>query len=327
MAELVRASGRQAQVGNWTRAAIAAHPAALEASVHKSTDAARPKKRTQPAGVRLTHPERLVYPDAGLTKQDLADYYARLAERMLPYVSGRPLTLLRGPQGQSGECFIQRHLKAPHVHKVPSTEISYVDSAAGLASLVQNGVLEVHTWGCKLPQLEHPDTMVFDLDPGPHVTAGALVHAAQQVRRLLAAQDLRSFVKRTGGRGLHVVVPLRPEAGWEAIKAFAHSVAARLEAEEPERYTASSSKAERLGRVFIDYHRNVRTASAVAPYSTRAHPGAPVAWPMAWESLSAHALAETPHVGQAASLLLQQPDPWADFFGCAQGLTGELATR
>lgn len=292
---------------------------------------AHPLKKAQKprmAGARITHPDRLLYEGSDITKQDLANYLTQVAPRMLNYVGGRPLTLLRCPQGQKGECFIQRHLEAPHVHTMrglgDKDGFCYVDSDLGLVSLVQHGVMELHTWGSHKDRLERPDTLVFDLDPGPNVHAGALARAAQHVCTLLAAQKLRSFLKRTGGRGLHVVVPLQPRAGWEAVKTFAHSVAARLEAEDP-LYTSSSSKAERVDHVFVDYHRNARSASAVALYSPRARAGAPVALPMAWEDLNAHALAEPTSLAQALAML-KRPDPWADYLMTKQELVSELAT-
>ena len=281
-------------------------------------------------GVRVTHPDRVLWAEQGLTKRGLIDYYAGIAAWILPHLTGRPLALKRCPSGPSKVCFIQKHAWAglhPAVQRVPIAETAgvrdylMVDCLPGLVALAQGGALELHPWGATVDRLEKPDRLVLDFDPGEGVGWEAVVAAALESRERLKAAGLESFVKTTGGKGLHVVAPLAPEAGWDALKEFAESVAAAMAADAPDRYTTAMAKEERGGRIFVDYLRNTRGASAVAPYSTRARAGAPVAVPIAWEELSG--ITGGNHFGVetvCAQLAARPSDPWEGFFDLRQGL-------
>jgi bifunctional non-homologous end joining protein LigD len=247
------------------------------------------------AGVKLTHPDRLVYPEQNLTKRELASYYEVIADWILPHVARRPLTLVRCPQGRKKQCFYQRHagesLREP-VHIISVKEgkgvapYVWIDSLGGLVSLVQMGVLEIHTWGARVDRLEEPDRVTFDLDPDPALPWSRLREAAELLRGTM--EDLRfgAFAKTTGGKGLHVVVPLAPKQDWDVVKQFAGRVAKRIAYEAPDLYTATASKAKREGKIYIDYLRNAWAATAVCAYSTRARAGAPVSVPLRWDELA-----------------------------------------
>ena len=244
----------------------------------------------------MTHPDRVLYPDEAITKRDLARYYAEVADFMLPHVELRPLTLVRCPEGIREPCFYQKHPTrgtSPAVHAVAIREsrgvrdyMTVVDGA-GLLSLVQLGALEIHAWGARAPDVEHPDLVTFDLDPDAGVPWSRTVAAAHAVRARLAELGLVSFAKTTGGKGVHVVVPLAPRAGWTEVKAFAHALVSGMVRDDPDLYLAKASKAARRGKIFLDYLRNTRGATAICPYSTRARAGAPVATPVSWSELTA----------------------------------------
>jgi bifunctional non-homologous end joining protein LigD len=243
-------------------------------------------------GVRLTHPDRVYYPDLGFTKLDLALYYVSIADAVLPLLEGRPLTLVRCPDGVGGETFYQKHpgfWTPPQVKRlaVPgeTEEYLYVDSVPGLVALAQAGILEIHPWNSRVQHLEEPDQVIFDLDPDEALPFSRVAAAARRVRALLSELGLESFVKTTGGKGLHVCVPLEPERGWEELEEFTRSVALRLARDEPGTFTANMAKAHRKGKVYVDYLRNVRGANAVGAYSTRAREGAPVSVPVDWDEL------------------------------------------
>jgi len=243
-------------------------------------------------GVRLTHPDRVYYPDIGFTKLDLALYYVSIADSVLPYLDGRPLTLVRCPDGIGGERFYQKHgsfWTPPQVRRFKDPERGeehlFVDSVPGLVALAQAGVLEVHPWNSRVARLEQPDQVIFDLDPDESLPFSRVAAAARRVRALLREHGLESFVKTTGGKGLHVCVPLVPERGWEELEEFTRAVALRLARDEPAAFTANMAKAQRKGKVFVDYLRNVRGANAVSAFSTRAREGAPVSVPVDWDEL------------------------------------------
>ena len=249
------------------------------------------------AGVRLTHPDRVLYPEQGITKKNLAEYYERIAQWILPHIKGRPLTLVRCPQGRAHQCFYQKHIKEDlpqGLHGVPIREQEakeeeiylVLDDLSGLIALVQLGVLELHLWGSREKRLEQPDRLIFDLDPGPGVTWEALREGAQAVRARLRELNLESFVKTTGGKGLHVVVPLTPAADWDRCKQFAREVAEACARRTPDAFTVNMSKARRTGKIYLDFLRNGRGATSVAPYSTRARPGATVSTPLTWPELA-----------------------------------------
>ena len=273
------------------------------------------------AGVRITNPEKVLYPQPGVTKRELADYYEMVAPWMLPTLAQRPLTLVRCPDGYEGECFFQKSAEgmSPRIGRVsipsrsgqqPAT-FAFVHDAAGLMSLVQMGVLEFHVWGSQVEHLETPDRIVFDLDPGPGVTWTGVVEAAEVVRTSLSKLHLLSLVLLTGGKGLHVVVPILPEYDWEIVKEFSHAVVQTIVRDHPSRYTARLAKRRRDRKIFIDYLRNGRGATAVAPYSTRARAGAPVAVPVGWEELSEELQPDSFNVRNLRARIEQlREDPW-----------------
>ncbi|WP_243373516.1 non-homologous end-joining DNA ligase [Microvirga solisilvae] len=263
----------------------------------KRASAAKAEKASNAAvaGITLTHPERVLWEDQGVTKQELAEFYAGIADWLLPHLIDRPLTLIRCPGGTEKKRFVQRHSWAGMNAAIRSTmvpdtsgklEVLTVSDIQGVIALVQSGVLELHVWGSTLSDLKKPDRLIFDFDPGDGVEWSQVIDGAFALRERLKAMNLESFVKTTGGKGLHVVVPLRPQATWKEALAFTRSLAETMAQDEPDRYTATSIKDERQGKIFIDYLRNNREASAVAPYSTRSRPGAPVATPVAWEELT-----------------------------------------
>ena len=243
---------------------------------------------------RLTHPDRVVFQDRGTTKGDIAAYYVSVMPWLLPEIINRPLSIIRCTQGIEKACFFQKHATAglSLVDTVPIREESGKDAdylvvrnAESLMELIQFNAIEFHPWGSTAEQPDIADRLVFDLDPGPGVKWDQLVASARQIRDLLADLSLVSFVKSSGGKGLHVVVPLNPGCDWSIAKPFARSIAESLAAREPSRYVATASKAARDGRVFIDYLRNGRGATSVASWSLRSRVGAPVAVPLAWEDL------------------------------------------
>jgi bifunctional non-homologous end joining protein LigD len=250
----------------------------------------------------------------------------------LPEIAGRPLTLLRCPDGRDGQCFFQKqsHVSIPDVVPrfdlvVDGEDVTYmmVDGEAALIGLAQASVLEVHVWGSRVDQLEKPDRVIFDIDPGTGVVWPRVALAAVALRDLLADLGLESWLKSTGGKGLHVVAPIARRSSWEEVKAFSRAVAERLAAERPEEFTSKLPKKYREGRLYIDYLRNDRNATAIAAYSTRAREGAPVAVPLAWEELLDHE--ETPvwtmrDVGERLAL----PDPWADIGAARQSITKSM---
>lgn len=259
---------------------------------------ARPQEKTMAdetpgtvAGITLSNPDRVLWEGQGVTKLGLADYYAEIADAVLPHIAGRPLSLVRCPSGAEKTCFYAKHPFAGLDEAVLTVDLGKetviaVENLRGLVSLVQAGTLEIHPWGSRLEDVERPDRLVFDLDPGERVGYAQVIEAAREVRARLAEMGLESFVKTTGGKGLHVVVPIAPQASWEEAKAFCAGVAAAMAADSPDRFTDTLAKKARVGRIFVDYLRNGRGATAIAPYSPRARPGAPVATPLDWSELT-----------------------------------------
>ncbi|WP_174286209.1 DNA ligase D [Sphingomonas bacterium] len=257
------------------------------------TPAALPEPST--VTVKVSSRDRMIFPDSDVTKGELADYYASLAPIMLPWAGARPVSLVRCPQGRAKACFFQKHDAGSFggaVHQVPirekdgSTEdYLWVDDADGLVACVQMGTIEFHGWGSTNAALEQPDRMVFDLDPDEGLDFGDTKKAAEHLKEQLAELGLVSFPLLSGGKGVHVVVPLTPQAEWPAVKDFADRFARALAGAEPERYVAVMTKAKRKGRIFIDWLRNQRGATAIMPYSARARAGAPVAVPVSWTEL------------------------------------------
>lgn len=289
------------------------------------------------AGIRLTHPDRVLYPDQGLTKAELAQFYADIADWILPHVVNRPLTIVRCPGGSQGQCFYQKNVSEglpEAIHGVfiegKETDRTYISikDVKGLVSLVQIGVLEIHPWGSRIDKLERPDRMVFDLDPGEGVSYPDVVAAAFKLRDILVALGFRSFVKTSGGKGLHIVVPLERRSGWEEMKSFSKAVADEMVKLEPDKYIATMSKAKRKGKIFIDYLRNNRDATTVAAYSTRARKGAPVSAPITWDELSPDLAPNKYNVGNLrARLASLKEDPWKDFFTTHQSITADMKRK
>ncbi|MFG1283460.1 DNA ligase D [Xanthobacter autotrophicus] len=273
--------------------------------------------------VRLTHPDRVYWPDVGLTKEGLADYYAEVWQHMAPFVAGRPLALLRCPEGIEGPHFFQKHpwkgldrniLQVPDPKEKGGAPYLAIRDLDGLTALVQGAALEIHPFGSTVADWERPDTLIMDLDPGEGVAWPDVIAGAQEVRSRLEAKGLAAFVKTSGGKGLHICTPLRPEADWATLKAFTKKMAQAMAADSPALYVATIAKAKRKGRILVDYLRNQRGATAVAPYSTRARPGASVSMPLSWDEL-------TPQIGPQHFTALNAParlahlarDPWGDF--------------
>ena len=284
-------------------------------------------------GVRLTSPEKVLYPRQNLTKVDLAAYYLQIQHVIMPHLRARPVTLVRCPQGHGDHCFYQRHPQAGHPdvlglieleEKRGPTTYMVIEDFAGLLGAVQLGSLEVHIWGSRRDRPDRPDRMVFDLDPGRGVTFEAVQAAALDLRDTLKEAGLVSYCMTTGGQGLHLVVPLSRYHDFDEVKAYARGWARRLKTEQPERFIDQSSKAKRNGRIFVDYLRNDRGATAVCPYSTRAEPGAPVATPVSWAEVEGEL---DPAAFDAHSMPLRvqelDEDPWPDYFEHHQRITAQ----
>lgn len=295
--------------------------------IPKNTSAPAPAQRRT---VKLTHPDRVYWPDDGVTKEGLADYYSEIWRWIAPFIVGRPLALLRCPSGITGQMFFQKHAwKGLNSNIVlindpkdkggePLISINDLD---GLIGLVQSAVLEIHPWGSTVADWERPDMITMDLDPGDGVTWETVISAAGEIRQRLKDHGLDAFVKTSGGKGLHVVAPLKPEAEWPMVKAFTKAMADSMAADSPDRYVSTITKSKRKGKILIDYLRNQRGMTAVAPYSTRARPGASVSMPLSWDELS-------PGIGPNYFTVDNTPtrlaslsaDPWEDFRAAARPL-------
>ena len=288
---------------------------------------------TAPA-VKVSNRDRVIFPESKVTKGDLADYYAAVAPVMLPWVAERPVSLVRCPQGRGKHCFFQKHDAGSFgdaVHQVPirekdgSTEdYLYLRDTAGLVACVQMGTIEFHGWGSRVDPLEKPDRLVFDLDPDEGLDFADTKKAAEFLKNQLAELGLASFPLLSGGKGVHVVVPLTPDAAWPAVKDFADRFARALAAAEPDRFTATMTKAKRTGRIFIDWLRNQRGATAIMPYSARARAQAPVAAPVSWTELRDLDTAARWHVGDAAELLARASSRALQGWGVADQVLPDL---
>jgi bifunctional non-homologous end joining protein LigD len=284
-------------------------------------------KRASRNEVRLTHADRVYWVDLGVTKQDLADYYRAVWSWMAPQVVDRPLALVRCPEGTKGQCFFQKHASAGLDEKALRTvidskgrQVIAIDDLDGLLSLVQAGVLEIHVRGARIDHLDICDRIVFDLDPGEGVEWPDIVAAARDVRKRLAELKLDSFVKLSGGKGLHVVLPI-DGSDWDNASAFAQALALAMAADEPARYVARIAKSLRKGKILIDYLRNSLEQTSVAAYSTRARAGAPVSVPVSWQELGRTTSADQYSVLDLMKRLgrLKQ-DPWKDIGRVRQAL-------
>jgi bifunctional non-homologous end joining protein LigD len=309
--------------------AVAAKSRAPKAPAKKAP--AKKSASDEIAGVRLTHPDRVLYPDQGITKRLLAEYYVAVADRMLPHVADRPLSIVRCPDGTKGACFYQKHLSAGMagpVRTVPIKETSgtsdyvTISDVSGLVALMQFGVLEIHPWNARNENVDACDRLVFDLDPAPEVAWADVVAATRDVKERLDAVGLASFLKTTGGKGMHVVVPLAPAVTWDVAKAFAKGLADAMAADAPDRYIAKMTKVARTGKIFIDYLRNQHGATAVAAYSTRARPGAPVSTPLEWSELTARIKSDRFHIADIAK---RPKTVWKGYFDVAQTIDERVA--
>jgi len=290
------------------------------------------------AGVTLTHPDRVLFPEQGITKRDLAEFYASISDWILPHLAGRPLSIVRCPEGHDQECFYQKHANPGTPDVVRRVRIRegtgtvrgvgtylYIDGLPGLIALVQMGVLELHPWGSRVEALERPDRMTLDLDPAPDVPWARVVETAVAMRARLAEIGLASFVKTTGGKGLHVVAPFLARHSWDDVKEFSRAVAQEFVRAAPDRFVATMTKSKRAGKIFLDFFRNTRGATAVAAYSTRARAGAPVSTPLTWEELArveggnAFTVETLP-----ARLARLRADPWKGFFETRQSITAAM---
>ncbi|MEQ8403652.1 MAG: non-homologous end-joining DNA ligase [Oceanicaulis sp.] len=280
----------------------------------------------------LSSPGRVYFPGAGITKQDYADYLSQVCEAMLPHVARRPLSLVRCPGGVEKQCFFQKHhakgmpdgFKPVKIKEKDGGKEPYVfiDDIEGLKSCAQFGALELHPWGSTIDDIERPERIIFDLDPDEGLDFSDVKDAARDIKDLLESAGLSPYPMLTGGKGVHVIAPLEPKAGWDGVKAFCRGLATALADNQPARYTAQMSKAKRKGRIFIDWLRNQRGQTSVAPYSVRARKGAPVATPIRWDELSkAKSGADYDVESLPRRLSSMKSDPWKDYFDDAKPLS------
>jgi bifunctional non-homologous end joining protein LigD len=324
--------------------AVRQSPAAAASAVAEAP--ARSTRKATPAlvstapivsGITLSHPDKLLFPADELSKLDLAQYYEKVSTHVIPHLRDRPLSLVRCPDGWQAQCFYQKHAdKSVNVAvdriTVPegggtATYLS-ANSTAAVVALLQWGVIEIHPWASRKPKLDRPDRLILDFDPDDGVGWPDLVSAVQVTRALLDDLGLKGFLKTTGGKGLHIVVPIRPTIEWEVAKGFAKAVADMLVSTFPDRFTATLSKTQRKGKIFIDYLRNGQGATAVAPYSVRAREHAPVATPIAWEELAQDVRFGYFNVGNVPARLGRlKRDPWAAFFEVRQSIAKPMMKR
>ncbi|HUR26704.1 MAG TPA: DNA ligase D, partial [Planctomycetota bacterium] len=315
----------------WTPEGLLRHPVFVDlredkpvASIRREEPALAASADASPyvAGVKITHPDRIVYPESGITKLELATYYELVAPYLLPHLAERPLSTVRCPGGQGGTCFYQKHWSStsPGVETMDVREekgatkaYAIVHDVRGLITLVQYGVMEFHPWGSRGDDVEAPDRITFDLDPHPGMPWKRVVDGAFALRDLLARLGFESWLKTSGGKGLHVVLPIERRLTWSAVSAFARAVSERVEREHPERYVTVLSKAARQGRIFIDHLRNSRGATAIAPWSTRARASASISVPIEWDQALAAKSGDAYTLRSVARLLdSKYVDPWAD---------------
>jgi bifunctional non-homologous end joining protein LigD len=269
--------------------------------------------------VKISNRDRVIFPDARATKGDLADYYETIGALMLPWIVRRPISLVRCPQGRAKKCFFQKHNPGSFgddVKAVPITEKDggvedylYVENIAGLLACIQMGTIEFHGWGSEVETLEQPDRMVFDLDPDEGLDFGDVREAAKDIHRALASRGLASFAMLSGGKGVHVIVPLEPRAEWPEVRDFARRFSTALARSQPDRFTATMSKEKRKDKIFVDWLRNQRGATSVIPYSARARTGAPVAAPVSWDELDDFDSAGHFSISDAARLIERANSP------------------
>ena len=290
--------------------------------------------KAPPSGVKISNRQRVIFPESNLTKGDLADYYAAVSPIMLPWMGGRPVSLVRCPQGRAKKCFFQKHDAGTFGAAVKHVAIAekdghkedylYVETAEGVLSCVQMGTIEFHGWGSRVADVEKADRLVFDLDPDEGLDFAAVVSAAFHVHDLLAEIGLVTFPMVTGGKGVHVIAPLTPSAKWPQVKDFAHRFALALAQAEPDKFTAALAKAKRKGLIFVDYLRNQRGATAVMPYSARSRAGGPIAVPLSWEELRRLDNASRWHITDADEMLMRAASRELAQWGRADQVLPEL---
>jgi bifunctional non-homologous end joining protein LigD len=299
----------------------------------------RPPKKNQNGsnvvlGVKISHPERVIWPQHGIKKVDLARYVEEVGDWLLPHVKNRPLSLVRCPDGVAGQCFYQRHLAMAAsrgglqtVKRERSNKGAYIyaTSLDAVVSAVQNGAVEFHTWGATVPDIKHPDRITMDLDPDEALPWKLLVEGTLLTKTLLDGLGLKSFLKTTGGKGLHVVAPIEPELEWDAVKAFTERIAQMLVKARPDLFTAKVAKARRPNKIFADYLRNSETASAISAYSPRARPGAGVSVPLDWDELDPKDdLRARFNVLNVPKRLARMKAPWAGYSRTRQAVTAKM---
>ncbi len=284
------------------------------------------------AGVRISHPDRLIYPEQGLSKLQFARYFESVADWIVPHVKGRPLTLVHCPAGIAAPCMFMKHAKqwGPNAlrrvkiqEKTKIGEYLVADNIEAVVSLAQMGIVEIHTWNATDDDIERPNRIVWDLDPGPHVAWKQVVTAAQLVRDVLTTLGLESWVKTTGGHGLHVIVPIKPARDWSECLEFARDVSEAIERTDPI-YTTTFAKAGRERKILIDYLRNNRTNTSVCAFSPRARPGAMVSMPLEWKELNAGPERWT-MLTAPRRLARLKVDPWAAYWSAKQQLSRSAA--
>lgn len=309
------------------------------AKKHASTAKQSAKKAPQPqpahheaqvAGIRLSNPAKVLFAEDGLTKLDIARHYAAVEKWILPYLHNRPISIVRCPDGYNHHCFFQKHVTQGKHHHLQAVQLDskggqpeyfMANTLPAIVELVQLGVLELHSWGSRYPHTSLADRLIFDLDPAPGLPWERVTEAALLLRGLLEELELACFVKTTGGKGLHVEVPIKAEHPWELVKAFTQGIARHVESQIPERFTSSLSKKKREGRIFIDYLRNSAGATAVVPYSTRAKAGAPVATPLAWDEVGQQIHSDTFNINNISERFAQlKTDPWKGYLAHRQRL-------
>ena len=289
-------------------------------------------------GVHLTHPDKVLFPESGITKRDLANYLRAASARMMPFVAGRLISLVRCPDGIGAGSFFQRHpgrgMDPSWQHETVKTtqgseEYLYLTDPNAIAAAAQMSAIEFHIWGSALKTLEQPDRIVFDLDPDEGLGFKKVKDAAFHMREALEALGLRSLALLSGGKGVHVVVPIRPQQDWPIVKRFAADLVGRMVEQKPDLYVGTMSKAKRHGRLFIDHFRNERGATAIAPFSPRARAGAPVAWPVTWDALREIEAANVMTLPKALDAMAKA-DAWDGADAAPQSLTKSMiaaATR
>jgi len=292
------------------------------------------KSRPDVGGIGISNPQRVIDDRSGATKLQLAQYYLAVGEWLMPHLAKRPLSIVRAPDGVSGESFFQRHcgrLKMPHMRVLDKSldpehaRLIQADSVTAVVEAAQMGTIEFHTWNARSDRIDRPDRMVFDLDPDPELPWSSMIEATSMTLDLLGELGLRAFLKTSGGRGMHVVVPIERRQSWDLVNDFARGVTVRLAKEAPEQIVAKMGPKNRVGKIFVDYLRNQRGASTVAAYSARARPGLPVSVPITVDELDRISGADHWNIFNVRERLdAQSLDPWAEYASTRQSLSAQL---